>query len=101
MTTIVERMARVICETQNVDGFKCTCPLAGEPKGNDWCNGNRAIAQARAALLALADNVTDEMMIAFCENYPPTEQFAPIETVKAKLRKAMSAALSRAARGEG
>ena len=48
---------------------------------------------AKAAILALADNVTDEMMIAFCEVYTPTEQFASIDEVKAKLRNAMGAAL--------
>jgi len=41
---LVKRIARTICETQNVDGFKCTC---------DWCNGKRAIAQARIALAAV------------------------------------------------
>jgi hypothetical protein len=68
---LIEKMARTICETQNVDGFKCTCPLLGEPPGNDWCNGNRAIAQARAALAVViahyADpaNVSDGMANTF------------------------------------
>lgn len=48
----VDDLARLICETQNVDGFKCTCPVPFEP---DWCNGNRAKAQARAVVRALRD----------------------------------------------
>jgi hypothetical protein len=55
MSEMVERVARVICETQNVDGFKCTCPLLGEIEGNNWCNGNRAVAQARAAIAAMRE----------------------------------------------
>ena len=48
----LDDLARLICETQNVDGFKCTCPVPFEP---DWCNGNRAKAQARAVVRALRD----------------------------------------------
>ena len=72
---LVKKMARTICETQNVDGFKCTCPLLGEPPGNDWCNGNRAIAQARAALAVVhahygdPGNVSDGMVEAFWKEY--------------------------------
>jgi hypothetical protein len=65
MTDIVKGMARLICETENVDGFKCTCPVPYEPEGNNWCNHNRAVHQARAALLWLADNVSDEMVQAY------------------------------------
>jgi hypothetical protein len=63
MSEMIERVARVICETQNVDGFKCTCPLLGEPEGNNWCNGNRAIAQARAAIAAMREP-TEAMVMA-------------------------------------
>lgn len=52
MTLSIEDLARLICETQNVDGFKCTCPAPFEP---DWCLGNRAKAQARAVVTALRD----------------------------------------------
>ena len=68
---LVRKMARTICETQNVYGFKCTCPLLGEPPGNDWCNGKRAIAQARAALAVVhahygdPGNVSDGMITKF------------------------------------
>lgn len=62
---LVEAVARTICETQNVDGFKCTCPIPFEP---DWCNGNRAKAQARAAIKAVLEwysnweNIDDHML---------------------------------------
>jgi len=65
MTDIVKGMARLICETENVDGFKCTCPVPYEPEGNNWCNHNRAVYQARAALLWLANNVSKEMGVAY------------------------------------
>lgn len=62
ITDLVEKCARVICETRNVEGFECTCPRPYEPEGNNWCNGNRAIAQALAVIDALADGVSDEMV---------------------------------------
>lgn len=52
MSDLVEKVARLICETENVEGFKCTCPIPFEP---DWCHGNRAKAQARAVIAAVAD----------------------------------------------
>ena len=52
MNDLIEKVAKLICETENVDGFKCTCPIPFEP---DWCHGNRAKAQARAAIAAVAE----------------------------------------------
>ena len=57
MSELVERVARLICETENVEGFTCTCPDPFEP---DWCHGNRAKAQARAVIAAVAEWMIDE-----------------------------------------
>lgn len=45
---LIEIMAPIICETGNVDGFRCTCPH----RIDGWCLGGRALKQAAAALAA-------------------------------------------------
>ena len=91
MSKTLEGMARLICETDNVEGFKCICPVPFEP---DWCLGNRAKKQARAALLWLADNVSDEMVKAFWDQFYSVKVDSPTN-------KAIAAAIRQAAGGEG
>lgn len=56
---MIEKVAKTICETGNVAGFRCTCPHPID----GWCNGARAVAQARAAIEAMREP-TEEMVRA-------------------------------------
>ena len=100
MTDIVRGMARVICETKNVDGFKCTCPVPYEPEGNNWCNHNRAVHQARAALLWFADNVSKGMAQAMLDEQDRQWAMPITGRTHGQIAVATLAAAIRAAAGE-
>ena len=51
MNEMVDRVAQALCETGNVEDFKCVCPHPVD----GWCLGGRLQAQARIAIAAMRE----------------------------------------------
>lgn len=55
--TRVDRLAKIICDTGNVAGFRCTCPHPID----GWCNGEQARFKAKAAIAFMDNERADEI----------------------------------------